>query len=355
MPGSRKDRRWPGGVLVMLAAIAAPATGSVADDAGPGMRVVELDALSPLSARDEITRRLLSPLGLRAYQREVAKRHLLVADQTIAAGTEHYDLFVPAAPPGGRYGLLVFVSPAGGFVPPQGWTEVLSREGLVMISARASGNDQDMLERRVPLALNGYGYAIRHFAIDPRRVYIAGFSGGGRTAQLVGVAYPDVFRGILTFSGSDPFGETAVAPPPRELMRLVQARTRVVQSTGTADEVNIAIDGRTRRSMAALCVANVAHADEPRLGHGLPRGRGLSRALKALQAQPRGDPGDAACEAALQARIERELDAIAASIDAGRIVPARKALLALDAHYGWLAAPGSVQAMERIETVSGTP
>jgi pimeloyl-ACP methyl ester carboxylesterase len=210
-----------------------------------------------------------------------------------------------------------------------------------------------MLERRVPLALNGYGYAIRHFRIDPERVYIAGFSGGGRTAQLVGVAYPDVFRGILTFSGSDPFGETAVAPPPRELMRLLQARTRIVQSTGTADEVNIAIDSRTRRSMEALCVANVTHADEPRLGHGLPPGRALSRALKALQQPPRGDSVDAACESALQARIERELVAISAAIDAGRIRQARKALLALDLHYGWLAAPGSVRAMERIEATGG--
>ena len=340
-------------MAAMLAGIAMAAC-AVQADAASGLRGIALDELSPLSARDQITHRLLSPLGLRAFEREIAAKHLRVAEQTIAAGAEHYGLFVPESPSDGPYGLVVFVSPYDEFSLPGGWAEVLSRERLVLVSARASGNDQDMLERRVPLALNGYGYAIRHFRIDPERVYIAGFSGGGRTAQLVGVAYPDVFRGILTFSGSDQFGETAVAPPPRELMRLVQARTRIVQATGTADEVNIAIDGRTRRSMAALCVANVAHADEPRLGHGLPRGSGLSRALKALQAQPRGDAGDAACEAGLQARIERELAAIGASIEAGRIVPARKALLALDAHYGWLAAPGSVQAMERIETVSGT-
>ncbi len=351
MPGSRKDKRWPGGILAMLAIVLALPTASAAD-AGPAMRVVVLDALSPLSSRDELTRRVLSPLGLRAYQREVATKHLRIAEQTIAAG-ERYDLFVPPLPAGGRYGLLVFVSPADRFALPPGWAAVLSREGLVLVSARGSGNDQDMLERRVPLALNGYGYAIRHLPVDPDRVYIAGFSGGGRTAQLVGVAYPDVFRGILGFSGSDPFGETAVAPPPRDLMRLLQARTRVVQSTGTADEVNIAIDGRTRRSMALLCMGNVAHVDEPRLGHGLPPGRGLSRALALLQRPPRGDAGAEACEAALQARIEGELAAIAASIDAGRVAPARKALLALDAHYGWLAAPGSVRAMERIEAAGG--
>lgn len=348
MTGLRSENAWRGWLAAMLAGIATCACPFMAG-AEPGMRVVALEALSPLSARDEITRRLLSPLGLRAYEHEVATRHLRVAGQTIAANAERYDLFVPDLPADGRYGLVVFVSPFDGFALPQGWARVLSREGLLLVSARASGNDQDMLERRVPLALNGYGYAIRHFQIDPERVYIAGFSGGGRTAQLVGVAYPDIFRGILTFSGSDPFGETAVAPPPRELMRLLQARTRIVQATGTADEVNIAIDGRTRRSMAALCVANVRHVDQARLGHGLPRGDGLSRALKALQAPPHTDADGAACATALQARIDRELSGIVAEADAGRVAAARKALLALDMHYGWLASPGSVDAMRRIE------
>ena len=62
---------------------------------------------------------------------------------------------------------MVFVSPSDRFALPPGWAAVLSREGLVLVSARASGNDQDTLERRVPLALNGYGYAIRHLPIDP--------------------------------------------------------------------------------------------------------------------------------------------------------------------------------------------
>jgi predicted esterase len=352
MGRSRKHMRQAGGILAMLACIAAPATASAAD-ARPSMQGVALDALSPLSSRDELTHRVLSPLGLRAYQREVAQRQLRIAEQTISAGAERYDLFLPPVPSAGRYGLLVFVSPYDGFALPPGWAAVLAREGLALISARASGNDQDMLERRVPLALNGYAYAIRHYPIDPARVYIAGFSGGGRTAQLVGVAYPDVFRGILGFSGSDPFGGTAVAPPPPELMRLLQARTQIVQSTGTADEVNIAIDSRSRRSMADLCIANLGHADMPRLGHGLPGGSGLSRALKLLQRPPRADAVDPDCESALQARIERELAAIDAAIDAGRLAPARKALLALDMHYGWLAAPGSVHAMERIEAAGG--
>lgn len=348
MGGSRVDNRWRGCLVAMLAGIAACASPLPAA-AEPGMRVATLDALTPLSARDEIVRRVLSPLGLRAYRREVAEQRLRVAEQTLAAAEERYDLFVPGLPAGERYGLLVFVSPFDGFALPQGWADVLAREGLVLLSARGSGNGQDMLERRVPLALNGYGYAVRHLPIDPERVYIAGFSGGGRTAQLVGVAWPDVFRGILTFAGSDPFGETAVAPPPRELLRLLQTRTRIVQATGTADEVNIAIDSRTRRSMAALCLANVVHVDQPRLGHGLPRAAGFAKALAALQAPGVNPGGRSKCNARLQARIDAELAQVHESTRAGRLERARKRLLDVDAHYGWLAAPGSVEAMQGIE------
>jgi pimeloyl-ACP methyl ester carboxylesterase len=205
-----------------------------------------------------------------------------------------------------------------------------------------------MLGRRVPLALHGYGYATRHYQVDPARVYVAGFSGGGRTAQLVAFAWPDIFRGVLMFAGSDPFGDGAVAPPPRELMKLVQTRLRVVQSTGMADEVNIAIDGRTRRSLAGLCIGNVTHVDQPGLGHGLPRAVGFDKALKALLEPAARIGDDAQCNARLQARIDSELAEVDRLITVGRQAQARKRLLEVDAHYGGLAAPGSLDAMRRL-------
>ena len=333
-------------VFAMAIALIAPATTIAGDE------VVVMQHLSPLADRDQIAHRLLSPLARREYDRVVADKHLQVRDQTIVAGQEHYDLFVPESLGAGRYGLLVFVSPSDDFRIPPGWRDILRREQLILIAARQSGNSQDMLGRRVPLALHGYGYASSHYAIDPGRVYVAGFSGGARTAQLIAFAYPDVFRGVLMFAGSDPFGEGAVAPPPGKLMKLVQTRLRIVQSTGLVDEVNIDIDSRTRRSLEMLCIRNVGHVDQPRLGHALPKAAGFAKALAALLAPVRKDADDARCNARLQAMIDLEMAEVNQSIGAGRVEQARKQLLRADAHYGWLAAPQSNEAMNRLDALA---
>lgn len=345
----RKARRHSLFMIIVLAAVW-PASAAAVEHS-----VVALRELSPLAARDQIAHRLLSPLARREYEHVIAGMDLRVRDQDIATGQERYDLFVPdAADNDPSLGLLVFVSPSDEFRLPPGWSKVLDRERLVMVVARNSGNSRNMVGRRVPLALHGYGLATGRYRIDPRRVYIAGFSGGGRAAQLIAFAYPDVFHGVLMFAGSDPFGEGAVPPPPRELMELVQERLRVVQSTGLADSVNIAIDSRMRRSMDRMCIRNVSVVDQPRLGHGLPGAVGFSRALAALQEAPGDDTPDAKCHARLQARIDKALARVGALLADGRLADAREELGQVDAEYGWLAAPRSVTLMERIEQQEAT-
>lgn len=349
--GVRKgDRRQ----LLARAAVLASALWACAAAAGVPeprtgeTRVETLEALSPLAVRDELTRRLLSPLLRLEYDAAVAAGQLRVAEHSLRAGEAQFDVFVPHAPADVAYGVVVFVPPGERFSMPPGWSEVLARERLILVAARRSGNAHDVLARRVPLALHGYGQVAAHHAIDPRRVYVAGFSGGARVAQLLAFGYPDVFRGALLFAGSDPFGEAAAAPPPEPLMALAQARSRIVFSTGTADVANVAIDGRARRSMAQLCVRNLDQVDQPRLGHALPRAAGFGRALRALLRPPA--PGtDAGCSAALQARIGSVLRAVERLAAAGRREEARARLLRLDAHYGGLAAPRSVEAMRRLE------
>lgn len=312
--------------------------------------VVPLRELSPLAARDQIAHRLLSPLARREYDRVVAELDARVRDQEIATGQERYDVFVPeAAGDGSPLGLLVYVSPSDEFRLPPGWGKVLDRERLLLVVARNSGNSRNMVGRRVPLALHGHGLATSRYSIDPERIYIAGFSGGGRVAQLIAFAYPDVFRGVLMFAGSDPFGEGAVPPPPRELMARVQSRLRIVQSTGLADSVNIAIDSRMRRSMGRMCIRNVGVVDQPRLGHGLPRASGFSKAMDALL-EPVGRPAnDEECHARLQQRVDAALARVGTLLADGRLAQAREELGRLDAQYGWLAAPRSVELMARIE------
>lgn len=332
----------------------APFPATCAIQAQP-QQVVILDALSPLAARDEIVRRLLSPLARLDYDRYVAEHRARVPEQSIDPSQERYDVYMPPSVVDAQdgAGLIVFVPPISEFTVPRSWRVLLARHRLILISARRSGNDQNTIERRIPLALHGYDYAIRHYRIDPQRVYVAGFSGGSRVAQIVAFAYADVFRGALLFSGSDPFGDGTAPPPPRELMRLAQQRLRIVQSTGEADEANLEIAARARRSWERLCVDHIVVIAQQRLGHELPDAAGFSRALSAMDEPSKIGTDDVQCNAQLEQRIASELADIDGLLQAGRREKARTKLVDLDARYGWLAAPGSLQSMARLSTLSG--
>jgi len=43
--------------------------------------------------------------------------------------------------------------------------------------------------------------AIERHGVDPKRVFVVGFSGGGATAALLAATWPDVFAGAATFAG----------------------------------------------------------------------------------------------------------------------------------------------------------
>ncbi len=342
MPGPTKLRAclvilglaWSAALLPRPAAAAAPA------------RPVEvtLDALSPLASADEISRRLLSPTTHDRLLRAQAGSGIGVKQQTIEVGGAHYDLFVPEASQAGSRGVLVFVYPSDDRFPlPRDWWKTLARENLIFIAARDSGNDESVLDRRVPLALHGYGLVQRRYRLDPARVYVGGFSGGSRVAQMLALGYPDVFRGALLLAGSDPIGTRGFVPPPRELMRLFQARTRIVLSTGSEDLPNRGRDMRTQRNLAELCVQGVATVPQTGLDHWVPSRIGFIKALRALQeAVVPADDFDS-CTQQLQARIDAGLGEVAALLDAGDAAAAGERLGGIDDLYGGLAAPRSVE------------
>jgi hypothetical protein len=51
---------------------------------------------------------------------------------------------------------------------------VLDQFGMIFVSAARSGNDEDIISRREPLALIAAQNAMARYAIDPDKVFVGG-------------------------------------------------------------------------------------------------------------------------------------------------------------------------------------
>ena len=296
---------------------------------------------TPLSRSAEILRRTLPPLTFRRGQQALSAKGEALAEQPVDLAKERFAVHVPPgkAPKEG-YGLLVFVAPWRQATHPRRWRPPLDRHALIFVSAANSGNEVNILDRRLPLALLAYENVRARYPLDPKRIYVWGFSGGSRVAQIAALAYPDVFQGVLLNAGSEPIGaERGVYLPPADLFRRFQT-TRIVYVTGEDDEGNLQDDQISQASLKEWCVFDVEVQIARRLGHETLDPASLDYALDALDHHSAVDPG--ALEQC-NARIRRELAAkMAEAGDAaarGDRDGARQRMKAIEARYGGLAAP----------------
>ena len=105
------------------------------------------------------------------------------------------------------WGLLVWVSPGHEPGIPKDWPPILAKHKLLFVSPYNAGNDRNAANRpagtieRFRLALDAsYNMRLR-YRISPKRIYASGFSGGGRVASMLGVAFSDVFTGTIPICG----------------------------------------------------------------------------------------------------------------------------------------------------------
>lgn len=311
-----------------------------------GIRIGEY---SPHARALEVTRRLLGPVTHDRVLRYTAQTGLEVQEHDVDLSRERYELVLPKNKPENGYGVFVFVAPQHHFPLTSDLRRELDRRGLIYIAAYASGNDQNVYKRRVPLALHGLAHVQANYEVDPERVFIAGFSGGSRVAQRLAVGYPDVFRAVLLVGGSDPIGKDGFVPSPRELMERYQTAMRVVVATGREDTPNRAKDSRSRVTLEAYCTAGLSLVVPPRAGHEMPWGRPLAQALDLMETPVEESAENAQCRAGLLAAVEAALDGAAAQLDAGDLDAATEALKEIDAAYGGLASPRIEELVRRLD------
>jgi predicted esterase len=340
------------GLLALACAGAAliPGAGVGAGAAGTTLHDVIAADHTPYADNAEVLRRMASPLTRLAEERTLADSGAALARYSLEVGSERFLIYQPAAPtPPHGFALLVFVPPWQDARLPPGWAGVLERFGVVFITAARSGNDENPLGRRVPLALLAAAEARRRFPIDPERVYVGGFSGGSRVALRIALAYPDVFHGVILDAGSDPIGTPQVPLPPQDLLALFQSQTRLVYITGERDPEHLADDAQSIRSLHKWCVVNVEEAVQPRVQHEIALPGALSQALASLAAQRPAESGKlASCRAALAADLAARLREVEELLDRGATREAADRLKHIDERFGGLAAPRSVELAGRL-------
>lgn len=345
---SRFDTRAAGSFF--LAMLALPLILRAQDPPDPlvGLqRNVIFSAYSPLSASMEVVRRSLSPLANVEITR--ATEHAALRPQAVDLTQERFSVYVPAQRPARGFALMVFIPPWQDAHLPPGWAAVLEQHGMIFVSAAKSGNEENVLDRRIPLALLGAYNIAQRYPIDPDRIYIGGFSGGSRVALRTALAYPDLFRGALLNAGSDPIGGSEALLPSADLLAKFQSSSRLAYVTGSEDDWNIQHDMVSRASLQAWCVFGTVVETMSRVGHEVARPYPVGSALTALDLRPTVDAGKlSACRARIAQDLAADLQHINELLDRGSSHDAWRSLTKLDIRYGGLAAPEIIQLDQRI-------
>ena len=337
-----------GVALIALTALNDPAAKS-AEVLAPGIHAnVRFNDYPPLARAEQVTSRYMSPLVAEAVRRRLASSGTVLQPQLLDISAERFLVYVPSREPVAGYGLLVFIPPWPAAQLPASWRAVLDKFGVLLVSADRSGNEENVLGRRLPLALAALANMQQRFRIDPSRTVIGGFSGGSRLAMRVALDYPDQFSGAFLNAGSDAIEKSPVALPGAALFQLFQDRAKIAYVTGDQDEASETLDDLSQASMRHWCVGGVASFHERGAGHEIADAAATEWAFTTLFSATRADQRSVAkCRNDRAKEVSDALLEVETALRGRRQNEARRLLLAADAKYGGLAAPRSIELADR--------
>lgn len=227
---------------------------------------------APYAAPAEAIRRLGIGSGGRGY--------------TLA--TEKFQVIVPGTfSTNVQWGLLVWISASDAPRIPSAWEAELARQQLLFVGAYKAGNPRDVVER-ARLALDAAFNMRQLYKIDPNRVYLGGFSGGGRVAGMVGMAYPDVFTGTICMCGVSFYTDIPATNgehwprsfnPDASMLAQAKSNRRFVLLTGDQDINRENTREVWRSGFEHEGFRHVRYLEVPGLKHTLPSAEVLGTAL----------------------------------------------------------------------------
>jgi len=212
----------------------------------------------------------------------------------IELAKEKFQIIVPATyTHSERWGVFIWISPGDAPAIPVEWEPVLAARKLLFVGAFKSGNPRNVFDRfRMAIAANT-GMRDR-FNVDGRRVYVSGFSGGGRVASMLGVAYADMFSGAMPFMGVNFYADVTTGAgktnlsanfiPDDEVLAIAKKACRYALVTGEKDFNRAGTKAVFEDGYRKAGFANVQYFEAPGVGHGLPAAAWLERGLDFLDA-----------------------------------------------------------------------
>jgi hypothetical protein len=241
---------------------------------------------SPLATYPQLLARVLGKPAAEAFLREWAGSGKTTAPRyTLDVETESFEVYVPEHyQPDQAIGLMVYVPARSYGTPPDHYLSVLKERNMIFVAANKSGNDEPVLERRIPLALHALHNMRRSYNIDPERVYIAGISGGAKAASYLGIRYADLFTGALYIIGSHALDGSSILQPEGAVKDALQKRNRYVFLTGQHDFNRREIRGHftTYQEFGAEHAQLLYLAD---MRHRVPARKNFLKAIRALEPQ----------------------------------------------------------------------
>ncbi len=232
-----------------------------------------------------------SKLPIQADAVELKMRVHSVEDPApLDVSKEKFQIIIPAAYRHSEpWGVFVWISPGDAPGIPAEWEAVLAARKLLFVGAFKSGNPRSIFDR-MRLAVVANAGMRERFNVDPRRVYVSGFSGGGRVASMLGVAYADMFTGAAPFmgvnfyedirDGKNAFGANFIPDP--QVLAIARKSGRYALVTGEKDFNRANTKAVFEQGYRKEGFANVTYLEAPGVAHAPPPAPWLERALEFL-------------------------------------------------------------------------
>ena len=187
--------------------------------------------------------------------------------------------------PGRPAGVVVWVSPSETWRIPGEFDGALDAHNLIACGVDNAGNFRKTRDGtthgivdRLQLMFDVLQTVRSRYGVDDERVYIAGFSGGGRVSSILTCTFPEVFRGAVPIVGLDGYAPAYVAegkyvparfPKPRGARWKLLTTRRMWALTGSEDfnlvEMRAHIERMERDGLAVRLhsTPGMEHAEMP--------------------------------------------------------------------------------------------